>query len=317
MRITNSMLIKGYIGDLNRNMLLMAKTQKQISSGKKLTRASDDPIAASRAMEVRRNLSKVQQYSNNVIEAKELLGQTESSLNELNSLFARAYELAVTASNGANGEDERDAIKMEIEQIKEQLVVSSNTIFGTKYIFGGTNTTQKPFEVRDVSGEQVLFYNEMNLNDLDDPANADVLDTLRSERVNYEIGFGTFLDITYNGIDVIGYGEDNAFNVLNNFVSALESGDSAAINESIGKIKERHHKIVTLQGETGAKNNRLDFFEKRLESDEFNYINMKESVESVDIDEAILQLKLQETVYEAALAAGSKIITPNLTDFLR
>lgn len=317
MRITNAMMISNYINNLYKSTSKVYKMQNQISSGKRLSRASDDPVAASKAIEIRTNLSRVKQYSNNVIEAGEWLNQTESSLNELNTLLTRAYELTVSASNGANGENELAAIADEIDQINEQIVVCANTTFKSKYIFGGMSTTAKPFEVQVVAGEKVLFYQGQSIYDLADPANADELSKLKSEKIEYDIGYQTSLDVSYNGIDLLGVGEDNIYAILNNLSKALRSGDHATIEESVTLVSDKQGDIVSKLGEIGGKSNRLDFFKTRLGNDEFNYRLIQENTEGIAIEEVIMNLKMQEAVYMAALSAGARIIVPSLADFLR
>lgn len=317
MRITNGMMVSNFLNNLNKGSNKMNKLQNQMSSGKKLSRASDDPVAASKAMEIRTDLSKVKQYSNNVAESKEWLDQTESSLNELDSMLSRAYELTNNAANGTNGDNERNAIADEIEQLSEQIVNSANTTFKSQSIFGGNNTTGKPFEIKDVAGEKALFYNGQNVNDLDNPANAAQLNKLKSEHVSYEIGFGTNMDISYNGIELLGSGDNNVFSVLNNLVGALRNGDTTAIQNSVDSVKGKQDEIISKIGEIGGKQNRLDSFAKRLSNDEYNYEVIQENTEGIDVEKTIMELKMQEATYEAALSAGSKVIMPTLVDFLK
>ena len=309
MRITNTMTISTYLSNLNRRSSAMNVLQNQMSSGKKLARASDDPIAASKSIEMRANLSKVKQYSANVEEAKELLGQTEGSLSEINELLSRVYELTTSAASDSNGVDERAAIADEVKQLKDQIVSTANTNFKSNYIFGGQNITTKPFEVRDVSGEQVMFYNDANLN-------VDDFSSLKTERTNYEIGFGTSMDISYNGVDLLGSGSNNIYAVLNNLEVALRNGDSSVIRDSVGLVQNKQNDIITLLGEVGGKTNRVDRFKTQLDNDLYNYTSILEDTEGADAAEVSMQLQIQDTAYQAALASGSKLISRTLADFL-
>lgn len=317
MRITSGMLINDYIRNLNKNYNEMGILQTQLSSGKSILKSSDNPSATRKAMEIRSSILRIKQYTGNVIDAKEWCAQTETALNEINSLIGRVYELTVEAANGSNGEGELNAIADEIEQLMEQLVVSANTSFGSKSIFGGMNTMSKPFEVRDIDGENVIFYNGHNLNELTLPENEEAFESLREQRVNYEIGFGTKMDISFNGIDILGAGPDNVYATLDRLVTALRAGDNEVISESVDIMRNKQNNIISLLGEIGGKTNRLDLFAKRLEGDDNNYTIMLEDTEGIDIERVLLEFRTKEMIYQAALTAGSRIIVPTLADFLR
>ncbi|MBC7765866.1 MAG: flagellar hook-associated protein FlgL [Hyphomonadaceae bacterium] len=316
MRITNAMLVANFGNSLNKNTSKLDKLQTQVATQKKNFRASDDSIAAGKSMRIRTSLSKVEQYTNNVIEAQEWMGQTESSLDEMNSLLSRIYEQADKGANGTNGAEERIAIANEVEQLTQQILVAANTSFSGRYVFGGANTTQKPFEVKDVSGESVLFYNENNVNDLSQPANAATLESLSSQSLNYQLGLGANMDISFNGIDVMGFGDNNMFAILNNLKNALENNDSEGISASIDLVQGKQEKVLSLLGEVGGKSNRLDFFTSRLETDEYNYKTMLSQVDGIEVEKSIMELKMQEMVFEAAMSVGSKIISKTLVDFI-
>lgn len=316
MRITNSMIISNYIRNLNNNGNSISRLHSQISSGKRLLRASDDPLAARRIMNFKTDLARTAQYTSNVTQAKQWIVQTETSLNELNSLLTRVKELNLQANNATKGADERAAIANEISQIMEQVVENANTMFVGRYVFGGINTHEKPFKVEEVDGQKVLFYNDHNLSELDKPENAAIYEDLKSQKVNYTLAFNSSMDVSYNGIDIMGVGEDNLYSVLNNLRIALETQDADGISNSLDKVDAHKSNIISYLGEIGGKTNRLEAFENRLSNDKYNYEQMLTEVEGIDIYEVILNLQNEEVIYQAALSAGSRLITRTLADFL-
>ncbi|MFN2364471.1 MAG: flagellin, partial [Halarsenatibacteraceae bacterium] len=74
---------------------------------------------------------------------------------------------------------------------------------------------------------------------------------------------------------------------------------------------------ITTRAEIGAKMNRLDLTQSRLEEQEINFESLKSDNEDVDIAETIMNLRMQESVYQASLATGARIMQPTLLDFLR
>lgn len=316
MRITNSMIISNYVRNLNTNGTSISKLHSQLSSGKKMLRASEDPLAARRIMNIKTDLSRISQYTSNVTQARQWITQSETSLNEFNSLLTRVKELNIQASNGTSGPDEKAAISNEISQIMEQIVENGNTIFVGRHIFGGINTNEKPFKVENVDGENVLLYNGHNLNDLDKTENSEVFEELKSQKINYVLSFNSNMDVSYNGIEIMGVGEDNLYSVLSNLKVALENDDIDAINSSLDKVDAHKSNIISLIGEVGGKTNRLDAFENRLQNDKYNFEQMQTEVEGVDIYDVILSLQNEQVIYQAALSSGARLISKTLADFL-
>ncbi len=106
-------------------------------------------------------------------------------------------------------------------------------------------------------------------------------------------------------------------NDVDNFIAALENYDQPAINQFLGDIDEHHNRILATRADLGAKTSRLELAVKRTEDNELSFTEALSVVEDVDMAEAILQLKIYESVYNASLSTGTKIIQPSLVDFIR
>ena len=143
-RITNSMLVKNYMTNTNRNLNNMQTLQNQLSSGKSITRPSDNPYKASRAMQLYTEIDANKQYNENIKDVSNWLDTTDTALDQMNNVLSRMRELMVTAGNGAYGPDEKKAIQDEIKELQNQICQIMNTNFDGAYIFGGTKSTSKP-----------------------------------------------------------------------------------------------------------------------------------------------------------------------------
>ncbi|MEW9123762.1 MAG: flagellar hook-associated protein FlgL [Thermotaleaceae bacterium] len=75
--------------------------------------------------------------------------------------------------------------------------------------------------------------------------------------------------------------------------------------------------ILAKLSEIGAKTNRLELDQNRLDDNILNYKTLRSKVEDVDMAEAIMNFSMEENVYRAALSTGARIIQPTLIDFLR
>lgn len=163
MRVTQSMLSNNMLRNLNTSYGKMSKLQDQITSGKKISRPSDDPVVALKGMNYRTELDKIGQYQRNIGEAHNWLDTSDSSLGQVGDALIRVKELIVQAANDTNTPDDREKIKAEIDQIQEQIRDLANTQSGGKYIFSGTNTQSPMYiDVQHVNPEKLQnHYNEL------------------------------------------------------------------------------------------------------------------------------------------------------------
>jgi flagellar hook-associated protein 3 FlgL len=213
-----------------------------------------------------------------------------------------------------------------IGQLRDQLVQTLNTTFGTKYVFGGYDTTG----YKNASGEQTppftvsddgkLLFNGCDISDMTSPGNGDKVNGLADDTVSFNIGVGIDLEIMLNGINVAKYNADgdNLFSLLNGLFTDLENGETAdVVNKYIPKLQEAQNHLLGHAATIGGATNRLDLLSSRYAQDEINYTQMLSDAEDADEAEVIMNFKMAEAVYNAALAAGASIIQPTLMDFLR
>ena len=145
MRITNKMLTNELRKNLNTNMMRLDQFQRQLSSGKKLNRPSDNPAALVKALRLRTSLNEGEQYLTNINESVSFLETTDAALYNVGEIMQRARELAVKAATGTNDPDAHNAIAKEIRELNDQLKIIANTTYGSKHVFAGTNVTEAPY----------------------------------------------------------------------------------------------------------------------------------------------------------------------------
>ncbi|MDH3533194.1 MAG: flagellar hook-associated protein FlgL, partial [Gammaproteobacteria bacterium] len=113
-------------------------TQRQISSGRRLLTPSDDPISASRSLELRESLSRLQQFERNSTIVSNRLSQEESALNSANNILQRVRELALQANNATQSNESRGLIAIEMrEQLGNLLQLANQQDGNGSYLFAG------------------------------------------------------------------------------------------------------------------------------------------------------------------------------------
>lgn len=301
MRITNKTLATNFLNNLNRNLTQRSKYQNQLFSGKVVTRASDDPMLVSKIMDLRNNIGMNTQYNSNISDTIGWVETQDGALNGATAILQRVRELIIYGANGTLSASDRAAIKDEVVQNVEGLRDVLNTNFDGRYIFAGQNTKTIPFKFTEAEG---LTY---------DPAN--------DKNIMREIGQGINVEIITSSKEVAGDAADGLGALLKNVISSLNSTDPAEIEklsgELLGKLDEKIESMLSLRSRIGAINNRLEASKSRNETENLNLNTLLSQREDIDIAEKFMEYNVMSTVYQASLAAGSKILQPSLLDYLR
>lgn len=311
MRVTSSMMLSGYLKNLGNNMSELNKLQNQMATGKRITKPSDDPIGVISSMQTRVKIYKSEQYKKNVEKSLTWLEQTESSVLELNEMLKTAYEKAVYMSNDFLSPEDKTATAEQIGQLRDHVLTIGNAKSGDKYIFGGYNVTSPPF-VLDAAGN--IMYNGYDLTDASNPA----LLAEDEASIQYEIGFDVIMDISTTGTQLFGMGENNVYAVLDDFYNALKNDASGEeISQFIEKLQDCQTHVMSVDASVGGRVNRLELIQNRFEDDVLMYEALKSNIEDVDQAEAIMNYKMSEFVYTAALQIGNNIVQTSLINFLK
>jgi flagellar hook-associated protein 3 FlgL len=311
MRVTNGVISNNFLKNLNTNMKALDKYYTQMSTGKRLTKLSDDPVGIVQSMQAKVKLYRLDQYQNNVDDAKTWISQSENAVLNLNEVVKSAYENTISAANGTMTEEDKQSTAALIKELRDEVISVGNSKMGEKYLFGGYNNTKAPFSL-DSSGK--VLYNGL---DLSDDTNAALI-AEDGQVVQYEIGYGLKADVSITGTSLMGMGEDNLYNVLDGLYNTLmNNGSSAEISAYADKLQDSQSDLMSLEAKIGGSTNRLELIANRYEEDTLNYTQMKSDVEDVDQAEVIMQYKMAEAIYQAALQVGADVIQPTLADYLR
>ncbi|MFE4239553.1 flagellar hook-associated protein FlgL [Peribacillus butanolivorans] len=292
MRVTQSMLTNNMLSNLSRSYEKMGKLQEQVSSQKKFSKPSDNPVAAMMGMGYRTNLNQIQQYTSNISEATNWIDSTDDAISEAVSVLQRIRELTVQGSNGTYDGEQFESVSEEIKQLKEHLVSIGDTQIGGKYIFNGQNTNVKPSSVKDGDGN--ILYG--------------------TGAINLEVFSGINIQINTDGSKIFG----DALAIggsIDQTIDALENGGD--VSSTLEGIDETINTFLAMQAQVGARQNRIELMTDRLKQQEVFATEILSKNEDVDIEKAIMDLTTQESIHSAALSVGARIIQPSLLDFLR
>ncbi|MGG0845918.1 flagellar hook-associated protein FlgL [Peribacillus simplex] len=292
MRVTQSMLTNNMLSILSGSYEKMAKLQEQVSSQKKFSKPSDNPVAAMMGMGYRTNLNQIGQYQSNIAEATNWIDSTDDAITEAVSAMQRIRELTVQGSNGTYEGEQLKNVSEEIKQLKEHLITLGDTQIGGKYIFNGQDTNVRPSSIKDANGNTVYGTGDINL----------------------EVFSGISLKINTDGSKIFGDALA-AGGSIDQTIDALENGGD--VSGTLEGLDATINTFLSMQAQVGARQNRIELMTDRLKQQEVFATEILSKNEDVDIEKAIMDLTTQESVHSAALSIGAKIMQPSLLDFLR
>lgn len=161
MRITNSMMINTVLTDLNTGLLRQNKYFQQLASNRKMVNLSDNPIGLINSLNARQNLRQIEQYRTNIVTTRKWTQQAETSIMDMESVIVKIKENVVDAGGTKNPTDKKNISSL-VKELKDHLFQTVNSAVGDKFLFGGFNSTKKPFTM-DKDGK--VLYNGINLGD--------------------------------------------------------------------------------------------------------------------------------------------------------
>lgn len=165
MRISTNQLYDRNIRAIMDNQRGLSETQNELSTGKKLNKPSDDPVGASKVIRLTEELDKLQQYQRNNDFLVNALEQQEVVFESINNTATRARTLILQAGSGALNSSDREAIGIELSQIRDEMLGLMNTQDANgNYIFGGHQSQQQPFVFNGGATDAISYQGDSGYN---------------------------------------------------------------------------------------------------------------------------------------------------------
>jgi len=127
MRISTSWAQQSIVDSMLGQQSKLNQTQMQLSTGKKILTPSDDPVAASRIIDLNQSIKQTQQYQSNSDAARQRLSLEEGVLQNATTILQRINELGIQGLNATSSPSDRATIATEMEELNQQLLGLANT----------------------------------------------------------------------------------------------------------------------------------------------------------------------------------------------
>lgn len=141
MRMTNKIMRNNSLYNINQNKLLEDKLNNQMTNQSKITRPSDDPVVAIRALRLRTNVTTVSQYyDKNAPDADSWISLTGDALDTVGKVLTDLYKQATDSSKKSYTYADLDVVLTQMKSLTKEFYASANVDYAGRYIFSGFRT---------------------------------------------------------------------------------------------------------------------------------------------------------------------------------
>ncbi|MFB7250936.1 flagellar hook-associated protein FlgL [Microbacterium sp. NPDC056234] len=288
--MTSSTMTQTSLRHLQANLSELARLQEQASSQRAFASVSDDPAAAATALGLHAAQRRGDQYARNIDDALAWVTTADTALTSAGALLNRVRDLTVQGANdGALDPIAKEAIAVELEGIRDELLAVANTTFLGRSIFAGTSDAaafDATYAHSGIAGSEVVR----------------------------RISDGGSVRVDVDGAEAFGTGAASAFALVDSVIADLRSGTNAG-----GRLAEIDERLTAMRGAQAAVGSRQAQVERAKEVAVHSAVSLearRAAVEDVDSVEVLVQLQAQELVYRSALSVTARVLQPSLMDFL-
>lgn len=291
-RVTQQTSMLSAQRNLQASAAQLAKLQDQATTRKAFSRASEDPSGAADALRIRAQQRANDQYSRNIDNGLGWVTTIDSTLTEVNDAMKRVRDLTVQGANdGALSPTAKEAIAVELDSLKEQLLGMANTQYLGRSVFAGN------------SSDGVAFNPDYSFTGA------------AGSTVERRVGADTTVRVDGDGSAAFGEGVDSVFALVEKIAADLRGGTN--IGASLGDIDKRMNALRTEQSAVGSRHALIMRAEETVMDKTGSLEAQRAAVEDIELSRIILDLKAQEISYQAALGVTARVLQPTLMDFLR
>jgi flagellar hook-associated protein 3 FlgL len=288
MRVANKTIYDAVKLNLGTAAEEMNNANRIVSSGKRISDLSDDPVGLTQALKIKSVLSGLDQMGRNISLGKSWLVSSESALSNVQELISDAKALSVQMASGTTGAEQRASASLTVQSMLDEIVSLANTEVGGRYIFSGAKTDTAPF-----SSDGTTYSGN-------------------NEPFAVKIGIGTTVQVGSDGEEVFG----TIFTTLRDLRDDLNSNNIDGIKASLDNLTADFNEISGKISDIGSKSSRMEIKENILQDLKIVNTDRLSAIEDADIAEAMIDLKEKELAYQAALASSSKVMQLSLVDYL-
>lgn len=293
---------------------------EQSASGLKVSEPSDDPFATKSILDTSAQMSKLNNYLDNMSISQNELNVFDDTMSSLTNLIEKATDLTTQAPNGTYSNENMDYIKIQIDTIIQSVVDLANTKYNGNYIFSGTAAATKTYVTDPATG---------NITYQGTPSTGSYQRyTTISDGVSVAINttgeqvFGSYQAFDDNGTqsDPSDDTPEVAVGLLGTLAQisrALGDHDQAAVSARLDGLNDALDTVSATRTKFASISNRFQITEDSINATVTQLKAYKSDLQNADLSEVLSSLTAQQTSLQATYAITSKLMGgSSLLDYL-
>lgn len=255
--------------------------QKQITTGKRIVRMSEEPWTISQVHQLREETSVQSVFKDSANLATTLLSQAENGLSQSLNVMSRLKELALQGANDTYSLEDLANMAEEVGNLKERLFNLANTEFNGRYVFSGTAYDTPPFD-------STFTY------------------AGTTSEVSIDVSVSAKAEVGFDGSDVF-QGSVDVFTAIDNLITGLNTDDSTLIRGSISDFDDAFDQMANYITRIGAETNVAEDMYEVATNIEIGLSERLSAVEDVDAAEALTRFSMLQNQYQINLQLTTKM----------
>jgi flagellar hook-associated protein 3 FlgL len=284
------MILSNSQANLQTQLQQLSVLQNQSSSGKAISKPSDDPTGIGLSLALKRQQSANTQYASNATDATNWLTSVSGALSSTVTSLQSVRNLVVGAGDASLSSTAKASIVSQLQGLKSELLSQANTTYLGRPVFAG-NSDGAAFN------DSTYAYNGT-----------------AGATVTRQIGDTATVSVSGDGAATYGTGSTSAFALIDNIVSGIQAGTD--VSGYLTDIDSRISAVSNQQSVVSANYNQAQTGQAVLTTQAANLTTQRNGIDNVDLTKNLVELSAQQNAYQAALGVTSKALQPTLMSFL-
>jgi len=300
MRVTLGMLTNSIRSSLLSSAENLMRSQQIASSGKRISKPSDDVVGTGRSLSMRSALASIDQYDRNSSVARSELSIASSALDALVSVVQELREPAMRAANSSLTPEARATWGTKLDGLMTRAEAIANTQNAGRYIFAGSKSDSAPMTW--TADHSVHTYVGDN----------SPLSIRIGPGANVCVGVSGEALLNMGGASVPGV--PDLFETIYNLKQDVLAGDVTACSNQLKDIDKHLENVSSWNSQIGARLNQLDSNTSALLDSKTSLSELLSQVEDADLVDAVVQLQTRQNIYQSAIATANQILGMSLAN---
>ncbi len=307
MQVSTSLFFNQATTQMGNMQTALSKTQEQLSTGLQLTQPSDSPSQAVAIQNLNTKIDDQNTYTQNLTDAGTTLSTASTALQTGSNVLNSINTLAIQAANGTLGSSDLHVIGAQIQDLTSQLESLANTQDANgNYVFAGSKASSPAFATN--ADGQIVYQGDQT------PLNVQIGSNLTVQsNVSGTAAFPsvTSTNATTGQTTTVGF-----FQALTNLTTAVNSGNTADIEQGIGQIKSMTQGLNETLAQLGNAQNMVKTQTNVVSANTLALQSSLSTVQATDYTTAVTQLSQEQLSLQAAQESFAQISKMSLFQYL-